>query len=163
MGRIIGLSAIVIAIFGSGSSIGSAQELTVDQSKVYLSDSAECRSQEDKTKDASDHDVLSLSFKDGIGALGLWCQFVDVKSSSRSNSLFVDALCWMPGDEVYPDTLSITPMSETTIRVFSTNDAMMALAGKQTNSSLTANIDPTAQPGVTMYTSCDILSETPVD
>ena len=70
--------------------------------------------------------------------------------------LFVDAVCELPG-ELYPDTLAIAPYDDKTIQVVSSYDAMMVNAG------VFEPPGPTTNPGVTLYTRCDNLSEIPVD
>jgi hypothetical protein len=142
------------ALWALAASVG-AQELSIDQSKLYVTDPAACQKIEDQGVDAfNDGDFLSLSFTDGIQSMEFHCNFFDVKAKKGNTSLFVDAVCEMPG-EIYPDTLSITPWDETSIQVVSSYDAMMVSSGNQEPPG------PTTNPGVTMYHRCDNLSELP--
>lgn len=132
-------------------------DLPIDQSKLYVSDPAACAALEKKGVDAfMDSDFLVLSFKDGIESMEFTCDLYDIKALPNNNMLFVDAVCQAPG-EVYPDTLSISPYDAKTIQVVSTYDAMMAMSGA------VEPPGPTTNPGVTLYTRCDNLSEIRVD
>ena len=122
-----------------------------------MTDPAACQALEDKGLDAwMEHDFLSLTFDDGIQSMEFHCNFFDVKEREGSTHLFIDAICEMPG-AVYPDTLAVTPYSETQIQVVSAFDATMAATGQYEMSS------EVATPGATLYTRCDNLSEIPVD
>ena len=130
-------------------------DFRIDRSKLYVSDPAACAALESKGVAAwEDVDFLALSFPDGIESYEFHCDFFDVKSIKGNDFLFVDAVCEAPG-EVYPDTMSISPYTETTIQVVSSYDAMMTASGNYEPAG------PTSNPGVTMYTRCDNLSEIP--
>lgn len=132
-----------------------AQELSVDQSKLYVTDPAACQKLKDVGVDAfNDTDFLAMSMTDGIQGMEFHCNFMDVKGQKGSSFLFVSAVCEAPG-EVYPDTLSISPYDETTVQVVSSYDAMMVSSGNAEPPG------PTTNPGVTMYHRCDNLSELP--
>ncbi len=133
------------------------EDLRIDQTKVHVSDPAACDLLEAKGIDAfMDLDFLALGFPKGIQSMEFHCNFFDIKSREGSSHLFVDAICELPG-ELYPDTLAITPFSETQIQVVSSYDAAMVAAGI---------FEPTSEvatPGATLYTRCDNLSEITVD
>lgn len=152
MTRLAAIAAIALA-----SLTGSALAQDIDQSKVYVSDPAACTALEEKGISAwEDVDFLALTFPGGIQAYEFHCDFFDVKQRKGNQFLFVDAVCEAPG-EVYPDTLSISPWDETQIQVVSTYDTLMVVSGGQEPPG------PTTNPGVTLYTRCDNLSEIPVD
>lgn len=151
------LLACVICLSGFPLAVVAQDDLPIDQSKLYVSDPAACAALEKKGVDAfMDSDFLVLSFKDGIQSMEFTCDLFDIKTLPNNNMLFVDAVCQAPG-EVYPDTLSISPYDATTLQVVSTYDAMMAMAAPAEPAELTGN------PGVTLYTRCDNLSEIRVD
>lgn len=139
----------------AGVSGAMAQEFTLDQSKLYVSDPAACQMLADKGVSAfDDADFLTLSFPDGIQGMEFHCAFFDVKSAPDTGFLFVSAVCNLPG-EVYPDTLSISPYDESTIQVVSTYDTMRGLS---------STIEPEGEatdPGITFFHRCDNLSELP--
>lgn len=143
----VGLSAAAVA----------QADLPIDQSKLYVSDPAACAALETKGVDAfMDSDFLALSFKDGIQSMEFTCDLFDIKSRPNNNMLFVDAVCQAPG-EVYPDTFAISPYDARTIQLVSTYDAMIAMAGAVEPHGMATN------PGLTLYTRCDNLSEIRVD
>lgn len=132
-----------------------AQELSVDKSKLYVTDPVACQKLQDAGVDAfNDTDFLAMSLTDGIQGMEFNCNFMDVKGQKGSSFLFVSAVCEAPG-EVYPDTLSISPYDETTVQVVSSYDAMMVSSGNAEPPG------PTTNPGVTLYHRCDNLSELP--
>ena len=131
------------------------EDMVIDRTKLYVSDPAACAAVEKKGADAfMDLDFLSLTFAGGIQSMEFHCNFYDIKSRPLTPVLFVDAVCEMPG-ELYPDTLAFAPYSENTIQVVSSYDAMMVATGSYEPPG------PTTNPGVTMYTRCDNLSEIP--
>jgi hypothetical protein len=133
------------------------EDLKIDQTKIYVSEPSGCEALEKQGLDAlMEGDLLTLSFAGGIQSMEFQCNFYDVKSSPNTPLLFVDAVCELPG-EVYPDILAIAPMGEDTIQVVSSNDAMMV------NTGVYEPPGPTTNPGVTLYTRCDNLSEITVD
>lgn len=146
-----------ISLALSAGTAMAQEDLRIDQSKLYVSDPAACQLIEDKGIDAfMDLDFLSLTFARGIQSMEFQCNFFDVKSREGNNFLFVDAICELPG-EVYPDTLAITPFSDSEIQVVSAYDTAMVAAGVY---------EPTNQgtsPGATVFHRCDNLSEIPVD
>ena len=134
----------------------AAQEFTLDQSKLYVTDPAACQMLEKKGNAAFEEmDFLTLSFTDGIQGMEFHCNFFDVKSKAGNSFVFVSAVCEAPG-EVYPDIMSISPYDDTTIQVVSSNDSMMAI---------TNTVEPeagdTTNSGTTLYHRCDNLSELP--
>jgi len=144
----------IAALWAAAASAG-AQEFSVDQSKLYVTDPAACQKLEDQGVGAFDElDFLTLSFTGGIQGMEFHCNFFDVKGKTGNSFLFVDAVCEAPG-EVYPDIMSIGPYDETTIQVVSNYDATMLLSGNAEPTGATDN------PGVTMYHRCDNLSELP--
>jgi hypothetical protein len=155
MERVTRFSAIAALALSGLTGVALAQD--IDQSKVYVSDPSACTALAEKGASAlEDVDFLALTFPDGIQSYEFHCDFFDVKARKGSPFLFVDAVCEAPG-EVYPDTLSISPWDETQIQVVSTYDTTMVMSGGQEPPG------PTTNPGVTMYTRCDNLSEIPVD
>ena len=133
------------------------EDLRIDRDALYVTDPAACQALEDKGLDAwMDTDFLSLDFDDGIQSMEFHCNFYDVKDREGSTHLFIDAICELPG-AIYPDTLAVTPYSETEIQVVSAFEATMAATGQFEMSS------EVATPGATLYTRCDNLSEIPVD
>ncbi|MDB5613012.1 MAG: hypothetical protein JWQ22_665 [Devosia sp.] len=133
------------------------EDMIIDQSKVYVSEPSACEALEKQGIDAwIETDFLALTFDGGIQSMEFHCNFYDIKSRPNTPLLFVDAVCEMPG-EVYPDILAIAPQSEDAIQVVSSYDAMMVTAGNYPPPG------PTTNPGVTIYTRCDNLSEIPVD
>ena len=142
------------ALWALAASVG-AQELSVDQSKLYVTDPAACQMLADKGVDAfGEMDFLSMSLNDGIQGMEFHCNFFDVKTKKGNNFLFVDAVCEAPG-EVYPDTISISPYDDTTVQLVSSYDSMMQASGNVAPDGATEN------PGVTLYHRCDNLSELP--
>ncbi|HTM76961.1 MAG TPA: hypothetical protein VL133_04980 [Devosia sp.] len=141
------------ALLAGLSAAATAQEVTLDQSKLYVSEPAACQMLADKGVSAFDElDFLALSFTDGIQGMEFHCSFFDVKSMPTSSYLFVSAVCSLPG-EIYPDTLSISPYEATTIQVVSTYDTMLAYSNT-TESEV-------SDPGITFFHRCDNLSELP--
>ena len=133
------------------------EDMVIDQTKIYASDPAACAALESKGIDAfTDSDFLVLKFPDGIQSMEFHCNFYDIKSRPNTPLLHVSAVCEAPG-ELYPDTFAIAPFAENTIQVVSSYDAMMVTAG------IYPPPGPTTNPGVTIYTRCDNLSEIPVD
>ena len=152
------MAALLVAVLVGFPLTAMAQEdLRIDQSKIYVSDAAACGLLEKKGIDAfMDLDFLALGFPKGIQSMEFQCGFFDVKGREGSTHLFVSAICEAPG-ELYPDTLAITPYSDTQIQVVSTYDAAMVAAGV---------FEPTSEvatAGATLYTRCDNLSEITVD
>lgn len=149
-------SLAIMLLVGSNPFL-AAQELKIDQSKLYVSDPAACDALKDKGPAAfSDLDFLTLSFDRGIESLEFHCTFFEVKALPYNSHLFVSAVCEAPG-EVYPDTMSISAYDEQTIQLVSSHDAMMVATGSFEPPG------PTTNPGVTMYHRCENLSEIPVD
>lgn len=147
--------AIALAVLATPAL--AQEDMVIDQTKVYVSDPKACQALEKQGIDAwMETDFLSLTFPGGIQSMEFHCNFYDIKSRPNTPLLFVDAVCELPG-EVYPDILAIAPYSEGTIQVVSSNDAMMVATG------IYEPAGPTTNPGVTMYTRCDNLSEIPVD
>ena len=135
------------------ASVG-AQELSVDQSKLYVTDPAACQMLQDKGVDAfGELDFLSMSFADGIQGMEFSCNFFDVKAKKGNRFLFVDAVCELPG-EVYPDTISISPYDETSIQIVSSYDSAMAMSSGSSG-------EDGGSTGTTIYHRCDNLSELP--
>lgn len=133
------------------------EDMVIDQSKVYVSEPSACQALEKQGVDAwMDKDFLSLTFPRGIQSMEFHCNFYDIKSQANTPLLFVDAVCELPG-ELYADTLAIAPYDDKTIQVVSTYDTVMVTTGTFEPPG------PTTNPGVTMYTRCDNLSEIPVD
>jgi hypothetical protein len=151
---IAGACAFVALSAGAGAV--AAQELSVDKSRLYVTDPAACQKLETQGTEAfNDMDFLSLSFTDGIQGMEFHCNFFDVKGKKGNSFLFVDAVCELPG-EVYPDIMSISPYDDTTIQVVSSNDSMMAMGADAETSE-----GETTDSGVTLYHRCDNLSELP--
>lgn len=147
--------AIALALLATPAM--AQEDMVIDQTKVYVSEPSACEALEKQGLDAwMEKDFLSLTFTGGIQSMEFHCNFYDIKSQPNTPLLFVDAVCELPG-EVYPDILAIAPYSENTIQVVSSNDAMMVATG------IYEPPGPTTNPGVTMYTRCDNLSEIPVD
>lgn len=133
------------------------EDMIIDQTKVYVSEPKACQSIEKHGIDAfMEGDFLAMTFEGGIQSMEFHCNFYDVKSRPNTPLLFVDAVCELPG-ELYPDTLAIAPYDDKTVQVVSSYDAMMV------NSGVFEPPGPTTNPGVTLYTRCDNLSEIPVD
>ena len=133
------------------------EDLRIDTTRLYVTEPAACAAVEEKGVDAfMDMDFLSLTFAGGIQSMEFHCTFFDVKSREGSTYLFIDAICSAPG-EVYPDTLAVTPFTETEIQVVSSFDITMTAAG------IYQPADDTVVPGTTIYTRCDNLSEIPFD
>lgn len=136
------------------------EDLSIDQTKIYVSDAKACGMIEDKGIDAfMDLDFLALDFSKGIQSMEFHCNFFDVKSRKGSTHLFIDAICELPG-EIYPDILAVTPYSETEIQVASSADIMWAMNFEPEEAESADAIVPT---GTTIYTRCDNLSEITVD
>ena len=133
------------------------EDVVIDQTKIYASDPAACAAMESKGIDAfMDSDFLALKFPDGIQSMEFHCNFYDIKTRPNTPLLHVDAVCEAPG-ELYPDTLAIAPYDDKSIQVVSSYDAMMVTTG------IYEPPGPTTNPGVTIYTRCDNLSEISVD
>lgn len=148
-------AGIVLAALSMPVMAQDEADFRIDQTKLYVTDPAACAALESRGVAAwEDVDFLALSFPGGIQSYEFHCNFFDVKSVKGNDFLFVDAVCEAPG-EVYPDTMSISPYTETTIQVVSSYDAMMTASGNYEPAG------PTSNPGVTMYTRCDNLSEIP--
>ena len=150
------LLASALVLLGTATALGQ-EDLRVDTTKLYVTDPAACDALSNQGVDAfSDIDFLTLDFDDGIQGMEFHCTFFDVKGRETTSYLFVDAICSAPG-EVYPDTLAVTPFTETQIQVVSSYDSTMSLMGQYEPDS------QVAAPGATLYTRCDNLSEIPLD
>ena len=148
---------LMLAFVVLATPVVAQEDMVIDQTKVYVSDPSACAALEKDGVDAwMDKDFLSLTFEDGIQSMEFHCNFYDVKSRPNSPLLRVDTICEMPG-ELYPDMLAIAPYDDKTIQVVSAYDAMMVTTG------VYEPPGPTTNPGVTLYTRCDNLSEIPVD
>jgi hypothetical protein len=159
MTRLAPTSAMLMLLAISATAQEDYVEPQIDQTRLYVSNPAACKALEDQSVDAfGELDFLALSFDRGIEGMEFNCRFFDVKSQKGNRFLFVDAVCEAP-DEVYPDTMSISPYDETQIRVVSTYDSMLSMAGD----AVAAADDPDGFSGTTLYTRCDNLSEIPVD
>lgn len=164
MERMTRIAAIAAMSLGGLTVSALAQddyaEPKIDETKLYVTDPAACQALADKGIDAlwEGEGFLMLSFDRGIEGMEFNCRFFDVKSQKGNRFLFVDAVCEAP-DEVYPDTMSISPYDETQIRVVSTYDSMLSMAGD----AVAAADDPDGFGGTTLYTRCDNLSEIPFD
>jgi hypothetical protein len=133
------------------------EDMVIDQTKVYVSEPKACQALEKNGIEAfMESDFLAMTFEGGIQSMEFHCNFYDVKSRPNTPLLFVDAVCELPG-ELYPDTLAIAPYDDKTIQVVSSYDAMMV------NTGVFEPPGPTTNPGVTLYTRCDNLSEISVD
>ena len=139
---------------GCVSAASAQQDLSVDQSRLYVTDPAACPALERKGVDAwMDMDFLALSFTDGIQGMEFHCNFYDVKGRSNGSALFVSAICELPG-EIYPDIMSVSPYDETSIQVISSADMQMEMSGMM-------ETPEGEMPGATRYYRCDSLSELP--
>ena len=148
---------LALALVVLATPVVAQEDMVIDQTRIYASDPAACAALETKGMDAfMDSDFLALKFPDGIQSMEFQCNFYDIGSRPNTPLLHVDAVCEAPG-EVYPDTLAIAPYDDKTIQVVSSYDAMMIASG---NFEPTG---PTTNPGVTLYTRCDNLSEISVD
>ncbi len=148
--------ALALMLLATGAVVAQ-EDMVIDQTKLYVSDPKACQAVEKQGVDAwMDMDFLSLTFPGGIQSMEFHCNFYDIKSRPNTPLLFVDAVCELPG-ELYPDTLAIAPYDDKTIQVVSSYDGVMQATG------ILPPPGPTTNPGVTMYTRCDNLSEIPVD
>lgn len=150
----------LVSLFALTLPAFAQEDLSIDQTKIYVSDAKACGLIEDKGIDAfMDLDFLALDFSRGIQSMEFHCNFFDVKGREGSTHLFIDAICELPG-EIYPDILAVTPYSETEIQVASSADITWAMNYQPE----TAETDDTIVPsGTTIYTRCDNLSEITVD
>ncbi|SMQ64891.1 hypothetical protein SAMN06295905_1086 [Devosia lucknowensis] len=156
MGRVSAVFAFAVVLIGTVPA-QAQEDLRIDQSKIHVTDPAACTLIETKGIEAfMGGDFLALNFAKGIQSMEFQCNFFDVKGREGSSHLFVSAVCELPG-EIYPDTLSISPYSETEIMVVSSFDAAMVAAGLYEPSG------DVAMPGGSLYTRCDNLSEITVD
>lgn len=154
------MKAIVVATGLSllASPVLAQEDMVIDQTKVYVTDAKACQALEKKGVDAfMDMDFMTLTFPGGIQSMEFHCNFYDIKSRPNTPVLFVDAVCEVPGD-LYPDMLGIAPADASSIRVSSSNDAMLGLIG-----ALEADPESPYPAGTTIYHRCDNLSEIPVD
>lgn len=148
---------VSIAMIAGLAGAFAQEDLTIDQSRLYVSDPKACAALEEDGADAwLDSGFLTLSFTGGIQSIEFHCNFYDVKSRAGGNQLFIDAICELPG-EIYPDVLAVTPWSESEIQVVSQADLMLSMSNPDTSD--TSN----PLPGATLYTRCDNLSEIPFD
>jgi hypothetical protein len=149
------ISAALLLIAG----VATAQEdMTIDQTKLYVTDPKACQAVEKQGVDAfMDMDFLSLTFPDGIQSMEFHCNFYDIRSRPNTPVLLVQAVCEIPGD-LYPDMLAIAPYDASAIRVSSSNDAMMGMIGDMEPAP-----DSPYPAGTTIYHRCDNLSEIPFD
>ncbi len=149
--------AFLIPILLLATATAHAQEdLTIDQSKLYVTDPQACQAIEKQGVDAfMEMDFLSLTFAGGIQSMEFHCNFYDVKSRPYTPLLFVDAVCEFPG-ELYPDIFAIAPNGP---------DSILVVSGAETTLGLAASDEaPTDFPaGTTIYHRCDTLSEIPID
>nr|WP_295889673.1 hypothetical protein [uncultured Devosia sp.] len=154
------MARVIAALVLLGVTLAGAtaqEDMVIDQTKLYVSDPNACQAVEKQGVDAwMDMDFLSLTFPGGIQSMEFHCSFYDIKSRPNTPLLFVDAVCELPG-ELYPDTLAIAPYDDKTIQVVSSYDGVMQATG------ILPPPGPTTNPGVTMYTRCDNLSEVPVE
>ena len=154
--RALALSSVMLAAIPAFAQ----EDLSIDQTKIYVSDAKACGMIEDKGIEAfMDLDFLALDFSKGIQSMEFQCNFFDVKSRKGSSHLFIDAICELPG-EIYPDILAVTPYSETEIQVASSADITWALNYEPDEAESADAIVPS---GTTIYTRCDNLSEITVD
>jgi hypothetical protein len=136
------------------------EDLSIDQTKIYVSDAKACGMIEDKGIEAlMDLDFLALDFSKGIQSMEFQCNFFDVKGRTGSSHLFIDAICELPS-EIYPDILAVTPYSENEIQVASSADITWAMNFDPEDAESADAIVPS---GTTIYTRCDNLSEITVD
>jgi len=146
------ISAGLLLLMGAAH---AQEDLLIDQTSIYVTDPLACEALETKGLDAwMDMDFLSLSFADGIQSMEFHCDFYDIKSRANSPTLFVDAVCQMPG-ELYPDIMAIAPNGEDSILVVSGSETTLALA----SSDAPPSDNP---PGTTLYHRCGDLTEIPV-
>lgn len=151
------MKALALALVMLATPVVAQEDMVIDQTRIYASDAKACAAMEAKGVEAfMDSDFLALSFADGIQSMEFQCSFYDIKSRPNTPLLHVEAVCEAPG-EVYPDTLAIAPYDDKTIQVVSSYDAMMVATG------VFEPAGPTTNPGVTLYTRCDNLSEISVD
>ncbi|WP_449395745.1 hypothetical protein [Devosia riboflavina] len=154
--RALALSSVMLAAIPAFAQ----EDLSIDQTKIYVSDAKACGMIEDKGIEAfMDLDFLALDFSKGIQSMEFQCNFFDVKSRKGSSHLFIDAICELPG-EIYPDILAVTPYSETEIQVASSADITWAMNYEPEEAESADAIVPS---GTTIYTRCDNLSEITVD
>lgn len=150
----------LVSLLTLSAPVMAQEDLSIDQTKIYVSDAKACGMIEDKGIEAfMDLDFLALDFSKGIQSMEFQCNFFDVKSREGSSHLFIDAICELPG-EIYPDILAVTPYSETEIQVASSADIMWAMNFDPEEAESADAIVPT---GTTIYTRCDNLSEITVD
>ncbi|MBD8064681.1 hypothetical protein IC608_04235 [Devosia sp. PTR5] len=148
---------LAIALLATGAPALAQEDLRIDRDKIYVTDADACSALETEGLAAwQTHDFLSLDFNDGIRSMAVRCAFFDVKGREGSRHLLIDTICEAPGS-LYPDSLAVTPVSETQIQVVSAFElALSTHEAAQTSSEV-------ATPGATLYTRCDNLSEIPVD
>jgi len=153
MGRVI----LPAALLGLMAGAALAQEdMVIDQTKLYVTDPKACEAVAKQGVDAfMDMDFLSLTFDRGIQSMEFHCDFYDIKSRPNTPVLLVDAVCEIPGD-LYPDMLAIAPHDDSSIRVSSNNDTMLAMTG-----GMEPDPDSPYPGGTTIYHRCDNLSEIP--
>ena len=150
----------IICLAGLAGPVIGQEDLRIDQTRLYVSDPADCEALEKQGLDAwMDMDFLTLSFADGIQSMEFHCNFYDVKGRDGGSHLFIDAICELPG-EVYPDIMAVTPWNDTQIQVVSQADTTLAMMASMAGGEEEYSDMP---PGVTLYTRCDNLSEIPVD
>lgn len=149
-------TVMMLGLVLSSGPVLAQEDLTIDRTKLYVSDPAACRALEKQGVDAwLDMDFLSLSFASGIQSMEFHCNFYEVKDRPNTPLLFVDAVCEMPG-ALYPDILAIAPNGEDSIIVVSGSETTLALAS--------SDAPPSDNPiGTTLYHRCDNLSEIPLD
>lgn len=140
----------------------SAQEVVIDQSKLYVSNPDACKALEEKGIDAfSEVDFLALSFTDGIQGMEFNCAFFDVKSKEGYNGIFIEAICEEPGFR-YPDIIAIGPWNDTSIQVASAyNLESSSLAGLSGEAVTDPAENQGQAAGVDIYTRCDGLTGLP--
>jgi hypothetical protein len=148
-------TASVLALALSISAPGAQEISTVDRTKVYVSDPAGCAALESDGLDAiSALGFRVMTFDAGIQTLESSCNFFDIKSKPGNAHLLVSAVCENPG-AIYPDLLSLTPLTTDTVQVVSSHEAALNAAGNNEPSS------EGASPGATLFHRCANLSELP--
>ena len=131
------------------TSLAMGQSPAIDTTKVYVSDPAACEALEKQGLGAFETlDFLTFSLANGIQGNEFNCQFFDVKSRTGNDITLIEAICEAPGER-YPDLMSVAPNDEMQIEVVSMADQHLPGAEGREN------------PGVTLYSRCDNLSELP--
>lgn len=107
---------VAIAAAALLSTPAFAQDLTIDQSKLYLSSPEACAAAEGGAM--TEGDFQNLRFGDSAVQFSeeAWCGFYQVLEGAQEPDLIVTALCNFGGQK-FADTLLISPLDETTIQL----------------------------------------------